>query len=343
MNIMKYTDLMLDIETGDASVEDVFMQEAYGKIAVASAIFDNEYKISETPEGFGASYVQEAADAGLPATQDGSKSAANAAVAEQLKATYDLILSSARKIKESTNKARKSIMTIGKSYGLSSDTNFIDFAKKLAQLIITDNGASKLIQVKHLPGSKIVQIDGAHFLKGGKASSLAEKFAKGYGAAAAAFGIDLDGVFGDDVVKAYLGKSATTTPGSAETLTDVADLLSTFGTMLASEAKLDKEGSYTSSISAKDLENVFVSTYVICAIATGVAAEFGNSSNKSAAKTAIATVIGKTDAASKKVTKSVAKIGSNAKAWADSAVKYADAVSKGFCDSVYAISGSINR
>ena len=78
---MKYTDLMLDIETGDASVEDVFMQEAYGKIAVASAIFDNEYKISETPEGFNASYVQEAADAGLPATQDGSKSVANAAVA----------------------------------------------------------------------------------------------------------------------------------------------------------------------------------------------------------------------------------------------------------------------
>lgn len=340
---MKYSDLLLDFETGDASFEDMYVQEAVGKINVASAIFDNEYRIAETPEGVNASYVQEAADAGLPATQDSAKSAATQAVGQQLIATYDLVLSSARKIKESTGKALKSIYTIGKSYGLSKDSEAADFAKKLAQLIVTDNGSSKLVQVKHLPGSKVVQINGKHFLKGGKASSLAEKFAKGYNAASAAFGLDISKIYDDASIVSFLGKSATSVPSGAGTLTDVADLLSTFGTMLSSEAKLSGEGSFTDTLSTRDLENVFLAVYSINKIASAVAIELGNSSNKSGAKSAISDVISKTDASSKSVTKACAKIGQNAKAWADSAVKYADAVSKGFCDSVYAISGSINR
>ena len=340
---MKFSDLMLDFETGDASFEDMYVQEAVGKINVASAIFDNEYRIAETPEGVNASYIQEAAEAGLPATQDSAKSAATAAVGQQLTATYDLVLSTARKIKELTAKAMKSIYTIGKSYGLSKDSEMADFAKKLAQLIVTDNGSSKLIQVKHLPGSKVVQISGKHFLKGGKASSLAEKFAKGYNAAVAAFGLDISKIYDDASIVAFLGKSATTVPSAAGTLTDVADLLSTFGTMLGSEGKLGGEGSYTDTLSTKDLENVFLATYAINKIATAVTIELGSSSNKSGAKSAISDVIAKTDASSKSVTKACAKIGQNSKAWADSAVKYTDAVSKGFCDSVYAISGSINR
>ena len=63
MKTMKFSDLMLDFETGDASFEDMYVQEAVGKINVASAIFDNEYRIAETPEGMNASYIQEAAEA----------------------------------------------------------------------------------------------------------------------------------------------------------------------------------------------------------------------------------------------------------------------------------------
>ena len=47
---MKVSDLMLDMSTGNASIEDAYIQEAFHKIKVSSGIFQAAYDISELEE-----------------------------------------------------------------------------------------------------------------------------------------------------------------------------------------------------------------------------------------------------------------------------------------------------
>ena len=84
--VMKVSDLILDMATGDASAEDVHIQEALGRINVSSSIFEAAYNISELPSE-DISFVQEAADKqGLPTDKEGSVGVSVEAVNQELEA-----------------------------------------------------------------------------------------------------------------------------------------------------------------------------------------------------------------------------------------------------------------
>ena len=56
---MRFDDIMRDLDTGDASMHDVRVKEAEGKIAIASAYFEYASKLAS--ESLGSRFVQEAA------------------------------------------------------------------------------------------------------------------------------------------------------------------------------------------------------------------------------------------------------------------------------------------
>ena len=64
---MLFSDILLDLDTGDASMHDVHVKEAQGKINVASAIFEYAATLAECPEN--SAFVQEAAEAAFAKTK----------------------------------------------------------------------------------------------------------------------------------------------------------------------------------------------------------------------------------------------------------------------------------
>lgn len=68
---MKVSDIMLDLETGDASVHDAYVQEAMGQINVSAAIYDAAEKIASLEPSEMTEVIQEAAtNAGLPTDRE---------------------------------------------------------------------------------------------------------------------------------------------------------------------------------------------------------------------------------------------------------------------------------
>ena len=114
---MKTSDLMLDMSTGTASAEDVNIQEAYHKINVSSGIFEAACNISELEEEEVKCVQEAAAVAGLPTSKNEAIGAANSAVKEELSAYYDLIVSTAKKLKTTLDKNLKALAAVGKRYG----------------------------------------------------------------------------------------------------------------------------------------------------------------------------------------------------------------------------------
>ena len=114
----KYTELMLDVACGDASEYDAYIEQAIGKINVSNAIFALESKIAELPEDGDFMCIQEAADAGLPANKADATGASCEAVRQQVVAFYDLVLNTAKKVKEACDKDMKLLIAFGKKNGV---------------------------------------------------------------------------------------------------------------------------------------------------------------------------------------------------------------------------------
>lgn len=142
---MKFSEIMLDLDTGDASIHDVHAKEALGKVNVSSAIFEYAAKLAELPAN--SSFIQEAADeaeaAGLPTDPAEATGLATEAVAQELIGFYDVVVENAKKVKAAADRDMKAIIGLGKKYGISASAatsgNFmIAFAKPLAQALVRD-------------------------------------------------------------------------------------------------------------------------------------------------------------------------------------------------------------
>jgi hypothetical protein len=145
MMSMKFSEIMLDLDTGDASIHDVHAKEALGKVNVSSAIFEYAAKLAELPAN--SSFIQEAADeaeaAGLPTDPAEATGLATEAVAQELIGFYDVVVENAKKVKAAADRDMKAIIGLGKKYGISASAatsgNFmIAFAKPLAQALVRD-------------------------------------------------------------------------------------------------------------------------------------------------------------------------------------------------------------
>lgn len=174
----KLSELLIDMETGDACIEDAYIASAKGKINVSHAIFESASKNYELPDdGQFVCYV-ESDQEGIPTKSEKAAGAACAAVGEELKAYLDAVESTAKKVKNSAEKDLKLLISIGKRVGVTMSESFEkEFAGPLA---------SSLCE-----GGKL-NLSAEKFMKGKDAYKVAKAYASGCCKALAAYGISMD-------------------------------------------------------------------------------------------------------------------------------------------------------
>lgn len=318
---MKLSELMLDMATGDASMHDVYIQEAVGKINVSSAIFDAAYKISELPKGE-FMIVQEAADAGLPTTPEGGAALANQSVKESLKAFYDLVVQTAKKVKQATEKDMKAIIAIGKKYGISAtDKDFTgQFVDELVKAIMSDKG-------------KKLSLGDKKFLKGKYSIEVAEYYGLGMANFLSAFGMTLDDT---DVEKAFKLKN-----GDVNTFKDMWRNMSKGGKLINFDKTVSKEKHYVENVSANDIQQMVSGLYMLMVVAKAVVNVAGSASAKKSAMAAVETLCSKEDCENKKVSKTCELINEGIKDWTENLVAITDVIAKAYTDSVYSLTEAL--
>lgn len=320
---MKLSELMLDMATGDASMHDVYIQEAVGKINVSSAIFDAAYKISELPKGE-FMIVQEAADAGLPTTPEGGAALANQSVKESLKAFYDLVVQTAKKVKQATEKDMKAIIAIGKKYGISATgTDFNEgFVKSLAKAIADDKG-------------KKLSLGDKRFLKAKYSGQIAECYGLGMANFLSAYGMAFDESELGDEYKPYKTKR------EVSTFKDMWKNMSYGGKLINFDKTVNKDRHYAENISVNDIEELATSLFELMHISKAVVNVAGSASAKKSAMAAVETLCSKEDCENKKVSKTCELINDGIKDWTENLVAITDVIAKAYTDSVYSLTEAL--
>lgn len=242
---MKVSDMMLDIKSGTASVQDAYIEEALGKINVASSYFDSADMILEAllyePETLEDEVVQEAVkNAKLPTDENGATKMGNTAIAHEMNALYDITLATAKKLHEKVNTLMGVLIGKGKTYGISPSAidngNFVTvFAKPLAKAIVDNNGATS-VNTKGIRNAAVglvisdplsvnraskkeywtksaLTFENRNFLRGDKALTLARDYGTGVAYILACFGLNLNDIFNDDTLKKYMGYNDQTFGG----------------------------------------------------------------------------------------------------------------------------------
>lgn len=320
---MKFSDLMLDMATGDASIHDVYIQESVGKINVSTAIFDAAYKISELPAGE-FMIVQEAADAGLPTDPDKAAGVACEAVKQSLKAFYDLVVNTAKKVKQSAEKDMKALVAIGKKYGVSANGgNFVnDFVSPLCNAIAADNG-------------KKLSLADKRFIKGKYAEEIAENYGTGMTNFLSAYGMEFDNSNLSQAFKPYKSKR------EINTFKDLKKNLEYGGKLIKFEKTIEKDKHYTSTVSVNDIKDLAVAIYEVLNVSKGVIDVAGSASAKKTAMATVDELCGKEDCEAKKVSKTLQAINEGIKDWTEGVTSITENITKAFTDSVYALSGAL--
>lgn len=320
---MKVSDLMLDMAAGDVSITDAYIQEAVGKVNVSSAVFDAAYKISVLPAAGEHLIIQEAADAGLPTDQEGACTLACESVKQELKAFYDVIVETAKKIKQNTEKDMKLVIAMGKKYGISaSGTDFDEFLKELS--------------AKICEGGK-VSLPDARFLKGKYSREMTRSYGVGMANFLAAYGLSIgkvDGSLGDDIGEFKSKKDI-------KSFKDIEKCFSYGGKLSKFDKTVEKSRHYTDTIKVSDVQDLGEAIYTTLNIAKSIINVAGSASAKKSALTLVEGLCAN-ECGSKKVDHTLAAINDGIKEYTDNVVSVVDNITKGFGDSVYSLTEAIN-
>ena len=143
---MTITELMLDIASGDASEDDVHVQECLGHINISAREFAAAYSISEYPGDLPSIIVESASKANLPTNKGEAKEVANTAVIQGLSAFYNLMIATAKKVRAATERELRAYAALGKKYGINFDKhNFLTgFLNPLCAAVEKDGLLGKL-------------------------------------------------------------------------------------------------------------------------------------------------------------------------------------------------------
>lgn len=330
---MKFSDLMLDIASGDSSINDVYIQEAMGKINVSSSIFDAAYLISELP-GEDISFVQEAADAnGLPTDKEGAVGVANEAVFRELDAFYDLTISTAKKVKETANKSLVGLRTVGKKLGVNGSSDYLNgFVKPLQDAF-----------AKAYPkGIKLDDKSG--FVKAKYATRMTETYCKGMANILGAYGVSLGDVFKDEIVEmvaripsGMMHVRDNNATSSKYDLKDLKSQLSTGGKQLAFDKQVSRNIHYTDTIKADNLSAFAIALYTLIAVSDAII-KAGKQKKKAIGevKRVVANCTN-----TKRVTSSCQDINDGVKEWSSNLNSLVTNITKVFYDSIYGLGGAL--
>lgn len=322
--MQKVSDLILDMATGDASAEDVHIQEALGRINVSSSIFEAAYNISELPSE-DISFVQEAADkAGLPTDKEGSVGVANEAINRELEAYFDLVIATAKKVKGVASKSMALLRNAGKKLGVDQSSDFLEEIK----------GISAAFSERYPKGMKLDGESG--FLKSKYAARMAEDYCMGMANVLDAYGIEINSVFEDKVVKTIAdvgnhGGSRSEKPEMA--LRNMRTQLIRGGKQLSFDKVLSRDRHYTDNVTGKDVSTFGIAVYTLIAVSDAVAK--CASKKKSAIAATRQIVAGCTN--SHRVTRSCEDINDGVKEWSTNLNSLTTNITKGFNDSIYGV------
>ena len=310
---MKYSELMLDVACGDASEHDAYIESAIGKINVSNAIFALESKIAELPEDGDFMCVQEAADAGLPSNKAEATAVSCEAVKQQLVAFYELIVATAKKVKDATDKDMKLLIAFGKKNGVALGGNFEEFVNNLADKV---SGA---------------KFSDKKFLKGKHAVKLAESYGKGMINLLAAYGLSVD--TSDAIMSGIVGKANKASEVS--TVRCIEGKLTDGGKALATEKIVSRGFHYTDSPKSKDFVQLALALYTVLNISKEVADVAGKS--KKAALANMNKCMDNDTLKARRITRSCEGINDDIKKWTSNLTSVVDSITTAFGDSVYAI------
>lgn len=344
-DIMKFNDIMLDLDTGDASMHDAYVKAAEGKIDVASAIF--EYAQTLQAHAGDDKYIQEAADAadeaGLPSDPSEASGLATAAVQQELAGFYDVFVENAKKVKTAADRDMKAIIGLGKKYGISAAAAqngkfMITFAKPLAQALVSDCGGKKS-SIKFAKGI---------FPTASKAHDLMFAYGNSMARLAAVFGIDISDVIEDPTVQdeLALGFFKKIPQKGFEAGTPDVDALYKNLLKGSNYAKFDTSGKLATAtnVDAEDIAEIITYIYVVHQVSKSVASS-ATGSKKKAAMEFVAKLCGAEEmrhdesnkSGQKKISKKFQRINDNIKGWAEAVSASADLVVKSFSDAVSAL------
>ena len=319
---MTITELMLDIASGDASEDDVHVQECLGHINISAREFAAAYSISEYPGDLPSIIVESASKANLPTNKDDAKEVANTAVIQGLSAFYNLMIATAKKVRAATERELRAYIALGKKYGINFDKhNFLTgFLNPLCSAVEKDGLLGKL--------------DDRSFIKGKYAARMVENYGKGMANLMSGYGLSIDNVFGDSVVgmivrNNYSGKK------TIKDLRDVESNMSTGGKQLNFDKTLDKKTHYQDYVKIVDFKMLAISIFALSKISEAIIVTLGNASTKKTAMDNIKKLFNESSDGKRRVVRSVESISDGTKEWSENLNKLATNMTGAFTDSSY--------
>lgn len=320
---MKVSDLMLDLHTGTASMEDAYIQEAFHKIKVSSGIFEAAYNISELEEDE-IQYVQEAAAAnGLPTDKKGAIGAAGAAVKEELSSYYDLMVSTAKKLKTVLDKDLKALAAVGKRYGVSLDMQ--DFVGGFVQPLCKEMFREE----------RKFELSSKRFIKGKYAAKLAEDYGKGVSRSLYAFDLSIDTVFGEEAIGLLIRRVNLDKKNKVSDMRDVASLLSDGGKLLKSLDKVTADAHYEQRVKEKDVASLCYSIYAVYKIADAIINEANETRAKKLAMHKLDQLCNEASGNNARIARSFDTVNEGIKEWSQNLMDVEQNIEKAYTDSCY--------
>lgn len=320
---MKLSDLMIDMASGTACAEDAYISEAHSKIKVSSSIFEAAYNISEL-EDDEVALIQEAADAAeLPTSKDGAIGVASEAVKKELSAFYDLMVSTAKKLKIVLDKDLKALSAVGKRYGVSLDMqDFVSgFAQPLCKEMFRDDRKFDLSSKK--------------FIKGKYAAKLAEDYGKGVSKALYAYDLSVDTVFGEEAIGLLIRKVNLGKKNTVNDMRDAASLLSDGGKLLKSLDKVTADTHYEQRIKEKDVLSLCYSIFAVYKIADAIIQTAGDTRAKKLAMHKLEQLCNESCEGRKRISRSCEIINDGIKEWSQNLINVETNIEKAYTDSCY--------
>lgn len=317
----KLSYLQLDMETGDACMEDAYIAEAKGRINVSHAIFEAAYKNYELPDdGQFVCYV-ESADAGIPTKSKDASGTACAAVFHELNAYFDAIVSTAKKAKAAAEKDLKTLIAIGKKVGVNMSENFEGgFAAPLGKAIVS--------------GGRL-NLSADKFVNSRNACKIAKAYVKGSVYSLAAYGISITEEM-NAVVKNFTGCGSVS--GTIKSLKDLESKLSDGGRAFAVGNAAEKT---TDSVKAGDITDFALAVYSVAVTADAIIKVATDSAKKHA--TAMMKSFCGDECKDGKISRTCEAINNDIQKYMGNLEECGKAVSTAFTDSAYALLETISK
>lgn len=316
----------LDKEMGDVTLHDKYCESATGRIKYGSTMFELMDKIVECHEAglSNAMVIQEAAAAGIDSDPDKAAGQAGVALGGALTGLYDLMIASAKKVKTSAEKDLKLIATFAKSQGVAfSTTNLV---------------SSTVGPIVDKLDAKGLTISGA-FLKGTSAKQMVEQYGDSIANFMAAFGVNIEKVFGDSVVSTMFGSSFSA--DTAENILDIRKRLNAGGNAAIKGGRLfgSAKAKTTQRITKDDLRWYIISTYALILISQYVIEQGGGATKTSAIKKMNAALEADTGKSDTKISSTKKMINEDLKEWTDGFNTLIENIVKNFGDSSTSLVG----